>query len=220
MAELLVYDMTTNSEVAGKLKQVLERFNLACSDVAAYADKERQYNSRHLSAVLGVVLQETHLLPAGLAECACRRVGHDSTRLNPNAVKRQRREMVPNYVDNKWVLYSGDTVSLGMAAVEPWCTDYPVRLSLSVLKKRNRAKRKDEPQRVKGVSFRLTHEPLPLSEVFHNKEMRLYASDDYKHWSLLVAVGITDDEVAPEDDPTHNPDYQEPDYTPSEDVGE
>jgi hypothetical protein len=157
---------------------------------------------------------------AGLAECACRRVGHDFTRLNPSAVKCQRRENVPNYSDNKWVLYSGDTVSLGMASVEPWCTDYPFRLSLSILKERNKAKHKDEPQRLKGVSFKLTRQPLPLGEVLHNKETRLCASDDYKHWSLLVAVGVTDDEVAPEDDPTQSPDYQEPDYTPSEDVGE
>jgi hypothetical protein len=221
MAELLVYDMTTSGTVAAELRKLLVKFSRACADVAAYADEKRQYNSRHLSAVFRDDLQAKYLLPSGLADCACRRVGHDFTRLNPNAVRRERRDNMPSYYGNTWILYSGETASVGMRAVKPWCTDYPFVLSLSVLKKRGKVKGKDEPQRLKDIPIDLSPAPMPAGEMWHNKEIRLYSDDDGRKWSLLVAVGLTDDvEDEAEDDPTQNPDYQEPDYTPLEEIGE
>jgi len=205
MAELLVYDLTTSGGVAADLRKVLVKFSRACDEVAAFADKKQQYNSRYLAAVFGDDLQKKYLLPSGLAECVCRRVGHDFTRMNPNAARRDRRENVPNYYGNDWMLYSSETASVGMKTIEPWRTDYPLTVSLGVLKKHNKANGKDEPQRVKDVPFELTTEPLPAGEGWHNQEIRLYSSEGGKKWSLRIAVGVTD-EAEDEKDTTQNPD--------------
>lgn len=218
MSELLVYDLKPTAEQSTALKKTFTRFTHACDDVVAYADKRQQYNQRHLAAVLENDLAKKYQLPVGIAACVCRRVAQDFVRLNPEAKRGQRREYVPNYYRNEWMLYSSDTASVMMKeAVEPWVTDYEYVVSLGAMTKRDEKQKKEVNQRFK-MPFSLTRKPIPPDQGWHDHEMRLYHYGG-KRWQLCVALDV-DDGV--EDDQSYplNPDYQEPDVYPEEYFGD
>lgn len=209
MAKLLVYDITTEKNQPAVLRKTLKQFTQACMAVAKYADAKSQYDPRTLEAALKSDIQEAFHLPTGLIVGVCRRVGHDFTRLNPDVARGTRRRNLPDYEGNRWILYTDSTASVRMDAAHPAddVADYEFLLSLT-----------NVGTRMTRLPFKPSSVPLPVGEGWHNKEMRLCASDGGKKWSLRVAVGVTD-EIEDEEDPTMNPDYQGPDYTPLEDDG-
>jgi len=228
MAELLVYEIQTKQSknaairktFGTTMKATLKQYSLACMFVAKYADEHHHYNRRTLAEVLSDDIQREFLLPSGIAECVCRRVGYDFARLNPLVRKGSHRTTVPDYYGNKWMLYSKDTASVVMQAANPADEERKYLLSLGAMKTFSQKKGDYIPQRLK-VPFEMNPVPLTDDGSWHNREMRLLLDADGKSWSLLVAVGVTNRDLdEDEDDPTQNPDHQEPDDMPPDEFGE
>lgn len=205
ITELIVYRLNPTKKQAGVLRRTLRQFTMACEEAAAYADRKATYNSRTLSALLSGQLRKKYGLPSGVAECVVRRVSQDFTALNPDIKRGERRPNIPNYTDNSYFLCSKDTASILIhPAGHPAVWDYPLCVSLSVLKERLRV-----PVREREIAH------TAEGQRWHNREMRLYSYRQGEEWNLEVALADTEGEIT-----DFNPDHEEPDWVPDEGITE
>ena len=235
MVEWLIYTLVPKSDEAVWLKQTLARYNEACQFVAEYAITENEFRSSELSKLLSQGIQGRFHLPSGVVESAIRHVSHDYYCIPSK--RRAVRQYMPTYADNKWVRYGDGSVSVVMLPVHASQPEpYPHRLSISLArdgrdgsKRRPKMEFKAEP---------ISRAVVDKSERWKTGDIRLTFSEDIAKWQLFVVLDVSDAatlttiastaEVEPEptdiyvgegeDDPTLNPDYQEPDFTPPEDV--
>jgi hypothetical protein len=225
MLKLLTYRLRLVPSEERVLEESLHRYNKACAYVADYADSHRIYGVEKLRThqtrrvLLNKSVQTRFGIQSGLAESAIRRVVADYTRQNPDVHGDSRRPNIPTYEENTWMLCTPSTASIVMKALPPsHMAKYPFRVSVSTYKSRG--------GRLK-VPFK---EPLPPApkpdenDTWGKKEMRLGVdSSNGENWSLVVAVEVPEEDVVlglDGSDPREQPDYQESDYTPLDEIGE
>jgi len=235
MVECLVYTLAPKSDEAVWLKQTLKRYNEACQFVAEYAIRENEFRSYELSKALSKDIQNRHHLPSGIVESAIRHVSHDYYCIPSR--RRAVRQYMPTYTDNKWVRYVDGSVSVVLLTTHVnQVAAYQHRLSISLAKDGL-----DGSLRRPKIEFK-KGDPSPYefekNEKWETGNIRLTFSEDIAKWQLFVVLdvhdtaesatgtGAAEEERLPTDiqvnedgsDPRESPDYQEPDFTPPEDV--
>ena len=232
MLKLLTYELSVVPREARLLRETLDRYNKACTYIADYADRREVYALEKLRkhAERNVLLKkkvETRFgIHTGIVEGAMRRVVDDYKRLNPQTRGSARREDIPTYDWNNWMLCTASTASIVMETILPTHTSaYPFRVSVSTYK--NKKGRLRLPL-LKPSYYDAAPSPDDDPWAWKKNEVRLGVNPDRElQWQLLVGVDVPADDENKEadvaddalgDDPTLNPDYQEPDYTPPEDV--
>lgn len=225
MLKLRIYRLTASLDETMLLRDTLDRYTNACAFVAEYADANRVYGLEKLRkhptrrVLLNRRVRNKFGIQSAVAEAAIRRVVNDYANLNPHVRGDTRREVLPTYEDNNWMLCTSATASVVMETVHPChISPYPFRVSVSTYKNRGGRLRFPFPAE---REFR----PMPQSDecdTWRKNEMRLGVDPSKDAWALIVAVEVPEEEVLlGEDgsDPREHPDYQESDDTPPEDDG-
>jgi hypothetical protein len=191
----LVYRLKTVPREDRDLQETLDRFNKACAFIAEYANEHRTYSLEKLRkhAQQGVLLnkrvQNKFGLHSGITEAAIRRVLDDYAQCNPKCPRGSRREVVPEYGDNAWILCTASTASVVMETIHPaHLSPAPFRASLATYKKKKGRLR---------VPFRRELGNVPVGEDWKKNRVVLVSTPDSEtNWTLIANVEIPDKDDA------------------------